>query len=159
MRAIVIIYLFLTFNKITYSQNSETFSYFDDFTEKNFVYNEYDTDSIAISTKIVDRKLIYGFQCYNFEVQHNKEKVNFWIGVKDSVLYSFKKNNLKKPVILFDPNKPKKEDTRFFYTSSSKYKVEVREFFFSSGNSYGYGLGNNDRAIYVNTKYGENNKF
>ncbi|MGV3461377.1 MAG: hypothetical protein ACO1N9_13085 [Flavobacterium sp.] len=61
-------------------------------------------DSLAIELDIIKDTIADGMEYVSFELKHSKDKLVFWIGVKDSVIYTFKDNKLNKPVKVFDFN-------------------------------------------------------
>ena len=64
-------------------------------------------DSLNISVDLTEKAIVKDIHAYRFTITNNEKnaakrnQAHIWIGVKDSTLYSFKNNNLKKPVLLF----------------------------------------------------------
>ncbi|MCR5861399.1 hypothetical protein LRS05_04200 [Flavobacterium sp. J372] len=60
------------------------------------------TDSLKIELNILQTKVVNGMECTSFELKHKGDKAVFWIGIKDSMMYTFERNKLKKPVKMFN---------------------------------------------------------
>lgn len=104
--------LYLLFSILVLSVvcHSQERKYFTKFTPTEYVYGIQTfgcgwgkpTDSLKIELNILQTKVVNGMECTSFELKHNGDKAVFWIGIKDSVMYTFERNKLKKPVKMFD---------------------------------------------------------
>lgn len=102
-----LLYTILLFSVICYSQERK---YFTKFKPTEYVYGipaygcgwGKPTDSLKVEISILNDTLIKGLECTLFEIKYKGEKLSFWIGIHDKTVYSFKKNQLDKPVKMFD---------------------------------------------------------
>lgn len=98
---------FLIFSIFCHSQERK---YFTKFKPTEYVYGYYShmnyygapLDTLKIGVNILKTKFVKGMECTMFELKYKNEKVTFWLGIKDSVLYTFNRNNLSKPLKMFD---------------------------------------------------------
>lgn len=98
---------FLIFSIFCHSQEQK---YFTKFKPTEYVYGlpaygcyyGKPTDSLKIGVNILKTKFVKGMECTMFQLEYKNEKITFWLGIKDSVLYAFDRNKLSKPLEMFD---------------------------------------------------------
>lgn len=125
---------------ISHSQEQK---YFTKFTPTEYVYGIQTfgcgwgkpTDSLKIELNILQTKVVDGMECTRFELKHNGDKADFWIGIKDSVIYTFKRNKLEKPLKMFDFRHKFSELKNIPFFPFSK-KNEVAESFTIEGDKF-----------------------
>lgn len=118
IKFIIILIFLLSFQFSGFSQidRSEVFSSFS-------IENNKD-----LSSRIVKKQSIDSFWCFMYSIDYKGDSMSFWIGLKDSIYYTFKNNNLKKPKKLINfGSEFKGEIASFFYTSKGKYRVYITE--------------------------------
>ncbi len=76
---------------------------------------------------------------YEFKFSYKENSLNVLIGIKDSLVYSFAKNDLKNPMFMFSLKSEKNLNLKNvpFFPFTEEFEVYIQEFLYSTGDIYG----------------------